>query len=156
MGSFFRGSAGQLYPLQDPFKQIPGLDPIKPLGRRCAIGAFDHIIVYRGQGGQFPMTESMQAVMSEGQLPIAPLHTRAGALKELSAFFGHLLDAFSFGLLYTLKGAIPHPERGEQFFRVVPEKMPLLRLGHFTGYLGQVDPWNELLIDGFFHLGGQA
>jgi len=73
------------------------------LKKRCAAvvpsGRRMKIVVYGCQGAELAFAEPMGAVMMEGQLPVAPLHTGAAALKEVGAFAGDPLDLLARGVI---------------------------------------------------------
>jgi len=64
-----------------------------------SVGATNEIVVYGCQGAELAFAEPMGALMMEGQLPVAPLHAGATALKEVGAFAGDPLDLLARGVI---------------------------------------------------------
>jgi hypothetical protein len=73
------------------------------LGGGGAVGAVDVEVMHGGERRELAVAQTMAAMVMEGQLTVAALHTGAAALEAIGAFAGHLFQVRALGTRQSLE-----------------------------------------------------
>ncbi len=86
-----------------------------------AIGATDIEVVHGGERRELAVTETMTAMMMQGQLTVAARHTGTAALEQIGAVAGHLFEALAVRGRESVKRMLGLAQRFEQLRAQCPQ-----------------------------------
>jgi len=102
-------------------------------------------VVHGGERRELAVAEAMTAVMMQGQLTVAALHTGTAALEQIGAFGGHLFEALAVPGRERVQWVIGLAQRFEQPHTQCPPLVTEFGTGTARSHALQVQGRNELL-----------